>query len=407
MHILLIHQAFAALDEAGGTRHYELAHFLIKKGHQVTIITSPVSYLTGKNQVKVVYWSTKESPIPGMTILRTYTYPALHRSFIHRIFSFVSFMISSFLVGLRVKKVDLVWGTTPPIFQSATAWLLARLKRVPFLLEVRDLWPAFAVAVGVLRNSLLIKASLWLESFLYSHADRVIVNSPGFIEHVTQKGAKNVELVTNSVDPAMFSAESDGETLRQDLNLTDKFIVLYAGAFGLSNDLGVLIQAANQLKNVPEIVFLWVGDGKEKSNLQKQSAELGLDNIIFYPPVPKNQMGNVLAASNICVAILKPLELYKTTYPNKVFDYMAAARPVVLAIDGVIRKVVEDANAGLAVPPGNPEAMASAILSMYKSPEHTRQMGLSGREYVKKNFNRIDTANQLESLLLELRRSHA
>ena len=313
-------------------------------------------------------------------------------------------MISSLIVGLGVKKVDLVWGTTPPIFQSATAWFLARIKGVPFLLEVRDLWPAFAIEVGVLRNRWLISASLWLERFLYTHADTVMVNSPGYINHVIEHGAKKVELIPNGVDPAMFSPDASGDSIRQKFNLTNKFIVLYAGALGLSNDLGVVLQAAFILINHPEITFLLVGDGKEKTNLENQAKEMNLDNVTFCPAVPKNRMVNVLAASDVCIAILKPLELYKTTYPNKVFDYMAAAKPVLLAIGGVIRQVIEDANAGIAVPPGDPQAMAAAILSFYQSPDRTHQMGQSGRSYVEKKFNRNDTAVQLENMIVKLRR---
>ncbi|HAD07674.1 MAG TPA: glycosyltransferase WbuB, partial [Anaerolineaceae bacterium] len=197
MHVLLIHQAFASLDEAGGTRHYEMARFLVSRGHRVTIITSPVSYLTGKSRQSRIRWVERDQPEAGITILRVYTYPALHRSFFHRVISFFSFMVSSFLVGLSVKGVDLVWGTSPPIFQGVTAWLIARLKGVRFLFEVRDLWPAFAVAAGVLRNPLLIRLSEWLERFLYRHADRLMVNSPGFIEHVSSRGARWVELVPN------------------------------------------------------------------------------------------------------------------------------------------------------------------------------------------------------------------
>jgi len=166
MHILLIHQAFRALDEAGGTRHHELALYLAKHGYQVTVITSSVSYLTGAASDGRMTWVEEKPGGAGVTILRAYTYSAIHRSFFHRVLSFISFMFSSFVIGLRVKNVDLVWGTTPPIFQGLTAWVLARLKGVGFLFEVRDLWPAFAVAVGVLTNPWLIKASEWLERFL-------------------------------------------------------------------------------------------------------------------------------------------------------------------------------------------------------------------------------------------------
>ena len=200
MHILLIHQAFAALDEPGGTRHHEFARFLAARGHKVTVIASPVSYLTGGKNLS----ASSQPPLPeneNIILRRAYTYSALHRSFVHRVIAFVSFMISSFLIGLGVKNVDVVWGTSPPIFQGVTGWALARLKRVPFLFEVRDLWPEFAIAVGVLRNRTLIRLSLWLERFLYRHADLVMVNSPGYVSSVMERGAQKVELVPNSADP--------------------------------------------------------------------------------------------------------------------------------------------------------------------------------------------------------------
>ena len=404
MHILLIHQAFAALDEAGGTRHHELARFLVKRGHQVTIIASPVSYLTGKENGH----KSNQPPEPGITILRAYTYTALHRSFIHRVISFLSFMLSSFFLGLRVRKVDLVWGTSPPIFQGITAWLLARLKRTPFLFEVRDLWPAFAIAVGILRNKILIHSSLWLEKFLYRQANCVIVNSPGYIDHVRQRGARQVELVQNGADPDMFdpAVPSAGDTFRCAHNLQDKFIVLYAGAHGMSNDLGVVLQAADLLRNEPGIRLVLIGDGKEKTALQARAKEMNLLNLLFIPPASKTEMPAVLAAADACIAILKPIELYKTTYPNKVFDYMAAGRPVVLAIDGVIRQVVESAGAGIFVQPGDAQEMAQAIQSMALQPQKAHQMGMAGRSYVEKHFSRAESAEKLAFLLEKMGRKN-
>ncbi len=407
MHILFIHQAFASLDEAGGTRHHELARCLVEKGHRVTVIASPVSYLTGKSRQKRIPWVVRQEPEPGITILRTYTYSALHKNFVHRVFSFISFMVSSFLVGLRVKHVDLVWGTSPPIFQGVTAWLLARLKRAPFLFEVRDLWPAFAIAVGVLRSPLLIRASLWLERFLYHRADRVMVNSPGFIQHVTARGARWVELVPNGAEPQMFDPNADGQAFRAAHGLEGKFVVIYAGAHGMSNDLEIILQAAVLLRDAPSIQFIMVGDGKEKAHLQALADQMALTNVSFLPPVPKDRMREVLAASNACVAILKPLELYKTTYPNKVFDYMAAGRPVILAIDGVIRQVVEAAQAGVFAQPGDPAALAQAVRQLASAPDQAAQMGMNGRRYIEKHFNRRDLAEKLLLLLEEMRGMHA
>ena len=401
MHILLIHQAFAALDEPGGTRHHELARYLVGQGHQVTIIASPISYLTGEKTSKQ---PRKQTDDVGVTIIRSFTLPALHRSFIWRIFSFFSFMASSFINGLFVQKVDLVWGTTPPIFQGPTAWLLASLKRVPFLLEVRDLWPAFAVAVGVLKNKVLIKLSEWLERFLYRHADQILVNSPGFIQHVTSRGAKDVALIPNGADPEMFSPRDRGAAFREEHGLEGKFVVLYAGAHGLSNDLPVVIQAASQLQDEDHIRFVLLGAGKDKPALKALAEQMGLMNVLFLPPVPKHRMAGALAASDACIAILKPIQLYQTTYPNKVFDYMAAGRAVLLAIDGVIRKVVEEGNAGIFIPPGDPDAMANAIHQFAENPEKCRKMGLNGRKMIETKFSREKLASEFTTLVESMRR---
>lgn len=406
MHILLIHQAFAALDEPGGTRHIEIARFLAGKGHRVTIITSPVSYLTGKTRDGVNHWKSVEKPFPGVQILRVYTYPALHRSFFHRVLSFFSFMFSSFFVGLAVDHVDVIWGTSPPIFQGWTAWLLARLKRVPFLFEVRDLWPAFALAVGVLKQKTLIKLSLWLESFLYRHADTIVVNSPGFIAHIKNHGGLDIQLVENGVDPAMFETSTGGQTFRERNGLQQNCVILYAGAHGISNDLDVVLEAARLVSQTPMIKFVFVGDGKEKARLMQKAKELKLENVLFLPSVPKTEMAEVVTGADACLAILKPLELYKTTYPNKVFDYMAAGKPVLLAIDGVIREVVEKADAGIFVEPGNAQALASAALQVKENPKKMLSMGEHGREYVKENFNRNRLAEKFESILVILTRKN-
>jgi glycosyltransferase involved in cell wall biosynthesis len=402
MHILLIHQAFADLDEAGGTRHTELVHYLAGQGHYVTVIASPISYLSGKSTKKQAF-STKAQPLSNLTIYRCYTYNALHRSFVHRIFTFLSFMVSSFLTGLRVRNVDVVWGTSPPIFQGATAWLVARLKHAHFLFEVRDLWPAFAIAVGVLKNKTLIRMSEWLERFLYHHADDVVINSPGFSEHVRSRGARQVTLIPNSVDVEMFAKASNPSLFREQHGLKGAFVVVYAGAHGLSNDLGIVLDAAEILSEEKKIRFVLVGDGKEKPELIHHANQMHLKNVIFLPPLAKRAMPEVLGAADAGLAILKPLELYKTTYPNKVFDYMAAGIPVILAIDGAIRQVVEAAGGGVFVQPGDPHALADSIRNLARHPDKARRMGQAGCRYVRTNFNRQDTAIKFDKLLESLR----
>jgi glycosyltransferase involved in cell wall biosynthesis len=395
LHILLIHQAFVAVDEAGGTRHYEFARYLVAQGHRVTVITSPVSYLTGKADKQT------STQVDNLIIIKSATYQSLHRSFVHRLLNFFSFTISSFFVGLRVKNVDMVWGTSPPLFQVFTAWALARVKRVSFLFEVRDLWPAFAVEVGVLRSRMLIAASEWLERFLYKRADRLVLNSPGFEGHVKAQGGREIRIIPNGADAAMFDPKADGVAFRKQFSLEGKFIVLYAGAHGLSNDLGVVLNAAEELKAEQNIAIVLLGDGKDKPMLQEQAARMGLSNVHFLPPMPKAEMAEALAAANACLAILKPLKLYATVYPNKVFDYMAAGRPVILAIDGVIRKVIEEAGAGVFVQPGNPVALAKTIRQYAVDPANGKRMGLAGRKYLEQHFNRPMLAAQMEAVIEE------
>jgi glycosyltransferase involved in cell wall biosynthesis len=396
MHILLIHQAFASLDEAGGTRHYELARLLTSSGHRVTVITGTVNYLSGRAEN-----SPSIEQQEGLTICRVPLYTAYHRSFFHRLLSFFSFTWNAFWAGLKVKGVDVVWGTSPPIFQGLSAWALARWKRAPFLFEVRDLWPRFAVAMGVIRNPLLIKASEALECFLYHQADQVVINSPGFMDHVRSRGAKRVALIPNGADALFFEAATPLDDLRRWLGLENKIVVLYAGAHGPANDLEVVLEAARLLHG-SAVHFLLVGDGKDKPRLQQLAASWGVENLTFLPPLPKREMPALLHTVDMGLAILKPLEEYKTTYPNKVFDYMAAGLPVLLVIDGVIREVVEAAGCGIFVPPGDAQALAEAALKLAADSELRRRMGDRGRAYLEAHFDRRRLGEQFREIVEEL-----
>jgi glycosyltransferase involved in cell wall biosynthesis len=403
MHILIIHQAFASIQEPGGTRHHEFARLLTARGYQVTVIASPVSYITG-TPLRLPSFSEKMrgEQEGGVTILRAAVYGAHHKSFLHRVIAFFSFMLSSFWIGLGVKNVDLVWGTSPPIFQGVTAWALARIKGAKFLFEVRDLWPQFAIAVGVLKNPILIRLSEWLERFLYRRADKIMVNSPGFLQPVISAGAKRVDLIPNGADPAMFDPADSGAAFRQSNELKNKFVALYAGAHGMSNDLQIILVSASLLADTRNIHIVLLGDGKEKPSLMARAKEMNLTNVTFLPSVPKTEMASALAGADACIAILKPLEEYKTTYPNKVFDYMAAGRPVVLAIDGVIREVVESADCGIFASPGNAKELAEAIRKLAANAEQSRAMGLKGRKYLEENFSRAGIGEKLIRLLEEL-----
>lgn len=397
MHTLLVHQAFVSPQEAGGTRHFELARHAIARGHAFSIVASDLSYLTGQR----VGNSREASDVDGVQVLRAYTAPTLHRSFSWRIVSFLSFMASSVRTALQVGSVDLVMGTSPPIFQALSAMVIAAVRRRPFLLEVRDLWPDFAIELGVLKNPAAIRASRELESLLYARADHIVINSPAYRDYLLERGlpAEKITLISNGVDPSLFDPESRGENLRRRWQVEDRFVVTYAGALGLANDIPTILRAADRLRGENGIHFMLVGDGKERSNLQRQAEQLALPNVSFTGALPKTEMPQALAASDVCLATLQNIPMFKTTYPNKVFDYMAAARPTVLGIDGVIREVIDTAGGGLFVPPGDDAALAEAVLRLYRNPDEARAMGQAARAHVVEHFDRRRQAEQFVELL--------
>lgn len=403
MHLLIIHQAFAGPNDPGGTRHFEFARHLVARGHRVTIVAANLNYQTGAPVVAGAGLVAEEN-LQGVRVLRAYAYPSLHRSFLWRIVTFLSFMVSSVLAALRAGPVDVVMGTSPPIFQAVSAWAVAALRRRPFLLEIRDLWPEFAVAMGVLKHPALIWLSRRLEAFLYARADHLLVNSPAYRTYLLDRGVAGarVSLIPNGVDPSMFDPAATGGALRENLHVSDKFVVTYAGALGLANDLPTVLRAAALLRAQPAVHLLIVGDGKERSALEAQARELGLENVTFTGPRPKSEMASVLAASDACLATLQDIPMFRTTYPNKVFDYMAAGRPTVLAIDGVIRAVIEAAGGGIFARPGSPEALAEAIGRLAAEPSGARAMGEAARQYVVSHFNRADHAVAFEGLAVAL-----
>jgi lipopolysaccharide/colanic/teichoic acid biosynthesis glycosyltransferase/glycosyltransferase involved in cell wall biosynthesis len=403
MKILIIHQYFAAPNESGGTRHYELSRHLVGQGHEVTIVASDLSYHSGQRVTVRARLLTRQD-LDGIRLFRAYTYASLHKSFLWRVVSLLSFMCTSFWAAWRAGKVDVVMSTTPPIFQPLAAWLVALLRRRPFLLEVRDLWPEFAIAMGVISNPTLIWLARRLESFLYARATHILVNSPAYRDYLVARGIKphKISVVPNGVDPAMFPPGVDGGRIRDEYGLDGRFVVTYAGALGQANDIGTLLAAAERLKDDPGVHFLLVGGGKEKENLRRQVHERQLTNVTIDDPRPKADMPALFAASDACVAILQDIPMFRTTYPNKVFDYMAAGRPIVLAIDGVIRQVVEKAHGGIFVPPGNEVALADAVRHLRDHRSEAEAMGRQGREYVCRHFNRHKQAVDFEKLLSAL-----
>jgi len=422
MKILLINQAFVSPDEPGHTRHFEMAKFLQSRGHELVIVASDLNYQTGQRTVerKGVF---AEQVIGGARVFRAYIYPALHHSYFWRVISFFSFMFSSTWTAFQVKDIDLVLGTTPPIFQAVSAWFVAWIRRKPFLLEVRDLWPEFGVSMGVLKNPIMIALGRWLEKFLYRRATHILVNSPAYKDYMVGKGVREnkITFIPYGTDVDMFNPRVDGSSIRNELGLQDKFIVLYAGALGQANDIDTILRAAERLshrvhrdseKNLKNsvdsaaekdrICFILFGDGKERPRLQVEAERMKLSNVIFAGVRPKKDMPQVVASADVCLAILQDIPMFRTTYPNKVFDYMAAGRATVLVIDGVSRKLIESSYGGVFVQPNDDETLADTILDLLKNMDIVKQMGQNAREYLVKHLDRRDKLNETLALLESL-----
>ena len=398
MHVLLIHQVFAGPDDPGGTRHFEIGRQLVAAGHRFTVITSAVNYLTGEAGDR----PTTALP-DGMRIVRIAGREDIHRSYAARARGFFGFAGGALRAALALEDVDVVWGTSPPLVQLVPAWLASRRCRGGLVLEERDLWPEFAVGMGVVRDGTLARAALRLKRFLYGRARRVVINSPGFLPFLARYGvpAGKIHVVPNGVDVRQFDPAVRGEEWRAAWRAADRFVVLYAGALGPANGLEIVLEAAALLRDT-RALFVLVGDGKARGELAAASAARGLDNVLLAGAQPKRAMRDVLGAADACLAALRDIPLFRTTYPNKVFDYMAAGRPVLLAIDGVIRDVVERARAGIFIPPGDGHALAEAVRRLLETPDEAQTMGARGRAAVCAGFDRRQHAADFERLLSEL-----
>jgi lipopolysaccharide/colanic/teichoic acid biosynthesis glycosyltransferase len=402
MHALLIHQAFATPAEAGGTRHYEIGRHFVNSGHRFTAITSHINYQTREE------WQVDDTgTLGGIEVSRVWSIASVGGGFVNRLLAFVSFMVSAIIAGVGVRRVDLVWGTSPPIFQALGAYFVARLTRVPFVLEIRDLWPDFAVVTGVLRNPVLIFVSRRLERFLYRSADLLIVNSPAYVDWVIDRDAapQKVVLIPNGVDVSSFDG-GNGADAREAMDIGDEFIVMYAGAHGLANHLDLLLDAADRLSDRDDILIVLVGDGRDRLRLMQRVTTEGLTNVRMIPAVSKAEMPDYLAAADICIAALEPVPLFDMTYPNKIFDYMAAGRPTVLAIDGVIRDVIEEASAGTFVRPDDPDGVAAAIARYEGDRDICLSEGENARRFVKERFDRREQAELAETVFRRVLRDN-
>jgi glycosyltransferase involved in cell wall biosynthesis len=388
-HIVFVHQTFSTTNSEGSGRANAFALAMANAGWRVSIVAGANSYLTGEipQEHKGRLLSVEECG--EYTIYRPWTYSQLHKSYFHRALYFGIYMLTSAIALLRVPRFDVIVGCSPPITVAAAALAASALRRATFVFEVRDLWPSFPIEMGVIRNKALITASRYLEQLLCNSASIVVTNSPGFEQHLRSLGVgpDRLTLIPNGVDIDAFRPTPPSEELRGALGLRGKFTVLYIGAHGPANDLGVLLSAARLLKSQADLHFLLIGDGKEKSRLEARARDEDISNVTFLRPQPKERMLEYIALADICFASLQDIPMFTTTYPNKLFDYLACGKPTLTTIDGVSRQVLEAAKAGLYVR-HEPVEIAQGIAWAMNHPVDLHRMGERAREAAVRDWDR-------------------
>ena len=405
MNILIIHQYYLLPGMPGGSRFNELARLWSEAGHSVTVVAGTVDYSTGQTLERYRgRWLLRE-PDGAVSVWRCHVPSSYGRGYLGRMWAFFGFTLSAATAVLRCGRPDVVIATSPPLVVALPGWLVSRLRGVPLVFEIRDLWPESAVTTGVLREGALLTRLLYrLERFACRAAARVNVLTPAFREDLLRRGLvapERIVFVPNGADVETFQPSPPDAGLRRELGWEGRFVVMYSGAHGRANAVGQLVEAARLLRDRPEILIACVGDGPERARWEAEAA--GLPSIRFHGPQPKDRMPAIVNACDVGAAVLQNNPTFRTVYPNKVFDYMACAKPTLLAIDGVARELVcEQARAGVFAPPEDPAALAAAIRSLADDRAGCAEMGRRGREWVLANATRGSLARRYEAILREV-----
>lgn len=395
MKILLIHQYFKESDVTGGARFNEMTRIWKEQGHDITVLAGDlnVQLLSKKKEYKNKF--VLKTNQDGIEVFRCNVSESYNSSFLGRLWSYFSFVFSSTYAGLfKVKgKYDVILVTSPPLFVGITAYILSVFKRTPFLFEIRDLWPESAIDTGVLKSKPIIKFAYWFEKFIYKKAKVINVLTPAFYTKLVEdKGVSKDKLIEipNAADFEMSDdllTNFDYKQFRADLGWNDKFVITYVGAHGVANGLHQINETAALLKDT-NVHFVLIGNGMKKEELKAQAESLNLSNVSYLDAMPKKEVLKYVLAADMGTSVLIKNDTFKTVYSNKTFDYMSCKKPILMAIDGVSRELVEEANAGIFVEPENPHDFAAKIQQYMNNEALKVKQGESGYQYAKQYFDR-------------------
>jgi hypothetical protein len=383
MHILFLSDNFPPEVNAPASRTHEHCKQWVAAGEQVTVVTCAPNFPSGRvfDGYRNRLW--QQEWIDGIRLIRVWSYISANEGFVRRILDYLSYALMATLTGLFVRRVDVVIGTSPQFFTALAAWALAAAKRVPFVFELRDLWPESIKAVGAMRESAAIRWLERLELFLYRRAACIVSVTHSFRDVLIRRGidGRKIEVVTNGVDTARFSPRPKDRDLLAELGLEGCFVAGYIGTHGLAHALETLLQAMTRLKHDPrgrDIRLLLLGDGARKAALQAQASELALHNVLFVATVPKDQVVRYWSVLDVSIIHLRQTELFTTVIPSKLFECMGMGLPVLHGVAGESARIIEREGVGVVFEPENVDALAAGLLQMRSDGPLRRRLSDAG-----------------------------
>jgi glycosyltransferase involved in cell wall biosynthesis len=369
MHVLFLTDNFPPEVNAPASRTFEHCREWVKQGQRVTVITCAPNFPMGRvfPGYRNRLWQTES--IDGIQVIRVWTYISANNGFVKRILDYLSFMCSALLAAFFVRRVDVVIGTSPQFFTVCATWAAAACKRVPWVFELRDLWPESIKAVGAMRESLATRMLERLEMLLYRKANRIVTVTHAFRTALIKRGidGAKIDVVTNGVDLSRFFPVPKDEQLVQALDLDGKFVVGYIGTHGMAHALETLLDAAAVLQQAPgaaNVVFLFLGDGARKMELMERARQQGLNNVIFLNSVSKDQVARYWSLLDVSVIHLRKTELFTTVIPSKLFECMGMGIPVLHGLSGESADIVRDEQVGQVFESENAGQLAEGVLRL-------------------------------------------
>jgi glycosyltransferase involved in cell wall biosynthesis len=398
-------QYFVPETAAPAARLSELSRAWVEAGHEVTVVTGLPNHPTGIIPPEYRGVIFRRERLDGVEVWRNWLYATPNEGFVKKTLSHLSFMLSTLVLSVpRLRGHDVLIVSSPSFFVAITVCLAHWLWRIPYIFEVRDLWPGVFVELGVLRNRLLIRCLEAVEMFLYRRAAKVVVVTESFRDILIHRGLRpdHVVVITNGVDTSLFGPSSAaGQEIRRAHGLDDAFVVLYIGAHGISHALTCLLDVAQRFRDDPGVRFLFVGAGAEKNKLVERAREMQLPNVRFLPSQPRPTVPGWYNAADVVLVPLRNISMFETFIPSKMFEILACARPIVASVRGESRRILERSDGALIVDPEDVEGIAAAITRLRQTPALGQALGQAGRAFVGREYDRRVLADRYLSTLRE------